>query len=482
MALSKADAIAELKRRKRMSDKLSAYVPKVFQTIEPGKEYLDNWHIGFICEYLEAVYLGQIQRLLINIQPRSLKSIIVNVAFPTWVLGKAPTKEIMSTSYADTLSLGLNVDCRSVMQSLWYEALFPNSLLKPGQTEKRQFHTIAGGSKVARTVGGSTMGTGFDFGIIDDPIKFKDAHSEAVRDSTNRWLEHEFLTRKNDPKQSAVIAIMQRLAVGDPTDHLLKLDDWEHVKIPTEAPVKKTYSFGEVKKTVKPGELLQPDRLGPDEVIKLKKSEYLWSSQYQQEPFPIGGALFKQDWWRTYRDIPRFRIRVIQVWDTAFKEKETNDYSACETWLESDMGYHLLDAYRDRFNYPNLIKQMKAQYAKHNPDVVIVEDKASGQSAVQTLQAETKMPILARPAERDLIARASTVSAAVEAGNCFIPEYAEWLADWLGEHNAFPGAPHDDWVSCTILFLEFVKQAIGDYAEEFDIGESVVSGYDGDSY
>lgn len=488
--LTKADAIAELKRRKEASEKMLPF------TVKTKPDYDVNWHHRVLCEHLDRFIAGDIKRLMVFMPPRHGKSELVSRRLPAFILGKVPNAKIIAASYSADLARLMNRDVQRIIDSPRYQAIFPKTRLNAANIRANVqgnwlrnsdiFEIVEhGGTYRACGIGGGITGMGADYAIIDDPIKnAMEAHSETFRKNTWEWYQSTLYTRME--KNDAILITLTRWHQDDLAGRLLGLqakepnaDQWTVINFPA---IKETTDNLLDERGI--GEALWPNKYNVKKLnsIKSTSQEYVWNALYQGNPHPLGGGLFKQDWWRTYRDIPRFRIRVIQVWDTAFKEKETNDYSACETWLESDMGYHLLDAYRDRLNYPNLIKQMKAQYAKHKPDVVIVEDKASGQSAVQTLQAETKMPILARPAERDLIARASTVSAAVEAGNCFIPEYAEWLADWLGEHNAFPGAPHDDWVSCTILFLEFVKQAIGDYAEEFDIGESVVNGYDGDSY
>jgi predicted phage terminase large subunit-like protein len=462
MKISKVDAAKALKLRRQMREHLNPFVGQVFKTVEPGKEYKYNWHIGLIAEYLEGIYRGELNRLIINIQPRSLKSTITSVAFPAWVLGKDPTKQFMCCSYAEALTLKLSVNTREVMQQPWYKHTFPDTRLKGGQTEKSQFWTTEKGYRIARTVNGSTLGDGGDILICDDPIKREDAHSETIRKKTNEWITQSFLTRLNDRKTGSVVLIMQRLHQNDPTGFLLDLGGWEHLKIPTIAPSKKKYSFNSVEKEVKADEILQPEREDEETLAqaKIDLGTYGFSGQYQQTPHPEGGGIIKQKWWQYHVALPMHTFRIIQVWDTAFKDKEENDYSVCATWYEGDHMWYLDDLYRGKPEFPELLVNMEAQYQKHRPHVVVVEDKASGQSAIQTMKRKTKIPIVGHPAERDSIARAHAVTPMIQAGNCSLRQDAPWLADFLEEHNAFPKSTFKDQVLTTLIFLEYIKDGM----------------------
>ncbi|MBY0548708.1 MAG: phage terminase large subunit [Candidatus Obscuribacterales bacterium] len=161
------------------------------------------------------------------------------------------------------------------------------------------------------------------------------------------------------------------------------------------------------------------------------------------------GNVFKREWWKSYRTPPSDFIRIIQSWDTAFKKGPENDRSACTTWGVGALGYYLLDAWADRVEYPELKKQAVMLNAKWNPHAVYVEDKASGQSLIQELKRETAVPVIAVNVDSDKYSRACAVSAIIEAGRCFIPEDAPWIADYLEELSRFPTASNDDYVDST---------------------------------
>jgi predicted phage terminase large subunit-like protein len=172
------------------------------------------------------------------------------------------------------------------------------------------------------------------------------------------------------------------------------------------------------------------------------------------------GAVFSRAWFKTFREPPRMKS-IIQSWDTAFKEGEENDYSVCSTWGEADNGYYLLDLWRQRVPYGDLKRQAIALEAKWKPEIVLIEDKASGQSLIQELQRDTAIPLRAVKVDRDKLSRAHAVSGLVESGRVFLPEATQWLSDWLDEVTAFPNAAHDDQVDSLTQALGYFRASSG---------------------
>lgn len=187
--------------------------------------------------------------------------------------------------------------------------------------------------------------------------------------------------------------------------------------------------------------------LDPAEVDEMVKE--VSSAVRRQEIFgefidAAENEIIKREWWRYYKELPKRFINVVQSWDTAFKKKEENDYSVCTTWGETESGYFLLDFWRERVEYPELRRQVLAQYEKSRPYEILIEDKASGQSLIQDLQRETKLPIKPIKVDTDKIARVNAVTPTIEAGNVYLPENAPWLADFINECSDFPSGEHDD--------------------------------------
>ena len=200
---------------------LSAFIHKSFNTINPSVKYSHNWHIDLIAEYLKEVYNGNIKRLIINIPPRSLKSVCISVAFPALILGKNPSSRIIVASYSEILSLKHSTDCRIIINSQWFKKLFPDFQLNQSQNEKHKFATTQNGYRFATSIGGSLTGEGGDILIVDDPHNPQQIMSDKYRLKTIEWFSNTFVSRLNDKKNGVIIIVMPRLHQNDLVGYLL---------------------------------------------------------------------------------------------------------------------------------------------------------------------------------------------------------------------------------------------------------------------
>ena len=464
---NKQIAAKTILQRREQRKSMSAFFKKAFSIVTPGANLKWNWHIDLICEYLEAAWEREIQNLIINIPPRSLKSNTVTVAFPAWGLGKEPSEKFVCASYASKLSTKHSVDTRLILESAWYRALFPDTIIAKDQNAKDKFQTTKRGHRIATSIGGTATGEGGNILINDDPINPKMAMSDAERDNANEWLDQTWSSRKDDPKTAVDITVMQRLHLLDPTGHLLEVQpDTVHLVIPQEAESDQVITFprsGRIK-TRKEGELLQPDRIGPKEVAakKLRLGSYGYSAQEQQRPSPLGGGLVQLNWFNRYDTAPKrqehhtLRISI----DTANKDKEINDPSVAGVWLTTDAGHYLIHVWKDRVVYPDLKRKVIAILDHWHPNECIIEDKASGQQLIQDLQRETYHNIIPMDptGEGDKVVRMSNESPAIEAGNCWLPNRAEWLFEYELEMENFPNTEWKDQVDMTSQFLRRVRE------------------------
>ena len=268
------------------------FAERVYAELNSGSTFLDNFHIHIIATNLEAVRQGKITRLIFTLPPRSLKSIIVSVAFPAWILGHDPTKKILVASYGQELAEELSRACRAVMQSAWYQRLFPATRLDPSRLAANVFETTAGGCRRAASVGGSLTGFGADLIIIDDPMKPAAALSEVERHRVNSWFSNTVVTRLNSQKTGAIIVVMQRLHEDDFVGHILKLDKWEVVSFPAIAQEDEVHvvetPYGTFTHRRREGEALHPERESLQELERLRKTlgQEQFYAQYLQSPPP----------------------------------------------------------------------------------------------------------------------------------------------------------------------------------------------------
>ena len=218
-----------------MKRSLKEFTKRAWPTIEPGREFYDNWHIDAISEHLQAVVEGDIKRLIINIPPRHMKSISVAVALPAWTWTIQPEKRFLFASYAGSLSIRDSVKCRRLIDSKWYKDHFGHTFkLTSDQNQKQRFENDQTGQRIATSVDGALTGEGGDIIVVDDPHNVREAESSTVREGVLEWWDQAMQTRLNDPKTGAFIIIMQRVHENDLTGHILgnEYNAWDHLCLP----------------------------------------------------------------------------------------------------------------------------------------------------------------------------------------------------------------------------------------------------------
>lgn len=442
---------------------LTIFIERVFMHLNPDTPYLSNWHIDLIASKLEAVLDGKIKRLIINVPPRSLKSVMASIGFVAWALGRRPSMQFVCASYGQDLAGKLAQDCRSAMQSAWYQRLFGVGLdsYRPPVAD---FRTMAGGGRFATSVGGALTGRGGDIIIIDDPLKPDGALSDAERQSANDWFDHTLMSRLNDKRTGAIVIIMQRLHEDDLVGHVLEQDEWEVLSLPAIAEVEQRYVIpsliGEREVVRHVGDVLHPSR-EPKEVLnglRAHLGEYHFAGQYQQSPAPLGGGIFKLDWLRYYElhEKPENFDQILQSWDTANKETELFDFSVCTTWgIKGEVKY-LLDVLRVRMDFPTLKRVVIEQIQCFHPEIVLIEDRASGVQLIQELRAMGHSIIKEYKPEGDKVMRAVSQTAAFEGGFVKLPRQASWLDAFVLELTTFPRGKFDDQVDSTAQALAWI--------------------------
>ena len=210
-----------------------AFVEKVFSTLSPRQTFIGNWHIEAIAAALERVRRGELKRLIINMPPRSLKSIMASVAFPAFMLGHDPSCRIVCASYSGELAKKHSNDHRNVLEADWYQRLFPGTRIGAFKNTETEIELTAHGYRLATSLGGTLTGRGGNIIIIDDPLKPDDALSESRREAANQWFINVVLSRLDDKRTGAIVVVMQRVHMHDLTGFLTELsDEWEILNLP----------------------------------------------------------------------------------------------------------------------------------------------------------------------------------------------------------------------------------------------------------
>ena len=427
-----------------------SFLRKVFSTLSPGQTFESGWAVEAMAYQIERLLSGDERRLIVNLPPRSLKSIAFSVALPAFALGLDPRLRIICVSYSIELAKKLANDFRAIVESDWYRRIFPGTRIGRFKNTETEIEFTERGYRLAVSVQGTLTGRGGDLIIIDDPIKPTDALSEPTRNSVNQWYLNTLLSRLDNKATGRIVIVMQRVHVEDLTGFVLDGPEESTVlKLPAIGLVRESIPIGPERFHERlPGEVLWPGR-EPRSVLdryRLQLGSDVFSAQYQQEPMPPEGAMIKRQWVQRY-DTPPARTagsRVIQSWDTASKGGPENDWSVCTTWLFQDRLYYLLHVERGRYDYPELKKRAQALAQQYNPTKLLIEDTGTGSALVQELRLE--LSAIAVKPTADKIARMSAESAKFEAGLVYFPKHAPWLADLEAELFSFPGSRHDDQV------------------------------------
>jgi len=449
------EAKKKLEIREKATDSFMTFAHHVYEN------FIEGEHHRIIAEKLEQVARGELKRLIINMPPRHSKSEFASFLMPAWFLGRNPKLKIIQATHNTELAVRFGRKVRDLIDNPSYKEIFPNTNLKEDNKGAGKWGTDRGGEYFAAGVGAAVTGRGADLFIIDDPHSEQDALSETAFDHAYEWYT-------SGPRQrlqpgGAIILVMTRWGKKDLTGRLLAsqssdtmADQWEVVEFPALLPS---------------GRPLWPEFWEKDALLSIKASLPLgkWTAQWQQQPTSEGSSIIRREWWRKWEKekIPPLKY-IIQAYDTAFSKKETADYSAITTWgiFEPQEGGRdniiLLDAQRGRWSFPELKEVAFEEHEYWEPDMVIVEAKATGRPLIDELRTRGIPALGFSPGKRaggggvDKTTRMHMVSPLFEAGLVWAPEDKRFAEDVIEEVSSFPNGDHDDFCdSMTLALIRF---------------------------
>jgi predicted phage terminase large subunit-like protein len=431
-----------------------AFAQATFAVLEPGGRFEPSWHHEAIARLLLDSN-GKKTRKYINAPPRSLKSLLVSIAWVAFKLGHEPGHKFICASYSHDLASNLGAQCRKVMQSDFYCRLFATRL---SRITDDGLVITEGGFRIATSVGATLTGLGGDTLIVDDPLNATEAYSETSRRNANTWLIGTLMSRLNDKRAGAIFVVMQRLHQEDPTGILIE-KGWDGLVLPAFAPRDTVIQIGNWKYFWKQGEPLQARE--PLEVIEDQRRQSMsavFAAHYMQDPVPEAGNMLKRDWLK-WCELPLVRQPsdvIVQSWDTAVKVTSTSDYSVCLTFLvRNNNQYYLIDVWRKKVEFPELCMAVLNEAQKHKPTAILIEDHVSGSSLIAQCRRNGMTGIVARRPVTDKKTRMYGETAKLEAGSLILPKSAPWLDEFLMEYLGFPGGKHDDQIDALSQFLNW---------------------------
>ena len=426
-------------------------------TVEPAE------HHSLLNSKLEKLATGEIPRMMVMMPPGSAKSTYGSVTFPTWFMGKFPRKNIICTSYATALARKFGRKCRSITGSKRFTELF-NTGLNNSNRSAHDWSLTNLSTYMAGGILSGITGNRADGLVIDDPVQGRDqAESPVISDKT--WEAYLSDLRTRLKPNAWQLIIQTRWHEDDLSGRILPKEwdgesgwvtsqqgeSWYVLCLQAQCEHENDPLGREI------GEWLWTDWFTPEHwaTEKQVQGSRNWEALYQQRPKPAEGALIQRAWPKRYDTPPAEFLRVVQSWDTAYKDKDINDPSVCTTWGETRHGWYLLDVFRQRMQYPDLKRMVASLYKKWQPSAVLIEDKASGQSLIQELRADTRVPVVAIEPAGSKLDRLIAVSPRFEAGQVYFPNYAPWLPDFESEIFGYPLVTHDDQVDSVSQFISW---------------------------
>jgi len=308
-------------RAERARRHLRVFFQEVWPVLEPGTRFVPGFHLDAVAEHLEAITSGQLQRLLINMPPRHMKSLAVAVCWPMWEWIRHPERRWLFASYAQQLSTRDSLKCRRLIASPWYRRHWGHVYqLTSDQNLKQRFENNRTGYRLATSVGGALTGEGGDRIVVDDPHNVVEADSDAVRRRTLDWFDQSMSTRLNNPQTGAMVIVMQRLHEQDLAGHVLEQGGFEHLCLPAEYDGRKTVTVcGWQDPRTEMGALLWPARFSATVLADLKRQlgAYGTAGQLQQRPVPRDGGMFKRPWFAITSALPKAIRSRCRAWDCA---------------------------------------------------------------------------------------------------------------------------------------------------------------------
>tara|TARA_R110000803_G_scaffold94415_2_gene162061 strand:- start:3270 stop:4736 length:1467 start_codon:yes stop_codon:yes gene_type:complete len=453
-ALKEILALTEAKKRLELrAEATEKFMPFAHHVYE---NFIEGAHHRVIAEKLERVARGELKRLIINMPPRHSKSEFASFLMPAWFLGRNPKLKIIQATHNTELAVRFGRKVRDLIDDPAYKEIFPDTNLKEDNKGAGKWSTTAGAEYFAAGVGAAITGRGADLLIIDDPHSEQDALSESAFDNAYEWYT-------SGPRQrlqpgGTIILVMTRWGKKDLTGRLLAAqgqdvmsDKWEVVEFPAILPSDKP---------------LWPEFWEKDALLSIKASLPVgkWNAQWQQTPTSSESAIIKREWWQDWEKekIPPVSY-IVQSYDTAFSKKQSADYSAITTWgifKPEDGGPDhvvLLDARRGRWNFPELKEVAYEEHEYWEPDMVLVEAKATGTPLIDELRLRGIPALGFAPGKgTDKVSRMHMVAPLFEAGMVWAPMHEKFADEVIEEVVSFPNGENDDFCdSMTLALMRF---------------------------
>lgn len=467
-------SVAVIDREIGLRGSFHDFVKMVWPLVEHARVFVDNWHIEAICQHLEAVYRGDIKRLVINVPPGSMKSLLTSVMWPVWCWIQDPGWRFILGSFDESLvgrrDGGKVLD---IVRSKWFQQRWGDRVMIKGKDPSiGEFYTTRGGMRFSTSVGGKVLGRHAHAFIVDDPTKPQTMTDLTLADA-RRWKQETASSRLLPG--GAYVLIMQRLHSNDLAGAAEEENEsadgtnYDFLRLPMrfEEEARCATSIGFVDPRKADGELLWPTYKDEAEVTQQEKDmggrdSATVAAQLQQRPAPAKGLIFQKDWWKYYTELPETFDFVVDSWDLAFKDTDGSDFVAGQRWGMKGASFYLFPfRVKQKLTFTKTctaVRRFREREGFVQANGILVEDKANGAAVMDALKGSIPGIIPINP-EGGKVARANAITPLYEAGNVFHPDRS--IAPWIDDHESsllkFPKGKNDDDVDAETQALNYLR-------------------------
>jgi predicted phage terminase large subunit-like protein len=424
----------------------------------------DEPYLKFLAGELDKFAEGETRRLIINLPPGHLKTLLGSVVLTAWMLAHDPSLKIIIVTHAEHLSKTIARYIRSILQSSWFKEVFATRI-KKGHAEVTDFGTTTGGGVFVASFRGGITGRRADVIVVDDPHDIGDELEQI--ESTIESFNTVLLSRLNDRKTGRVLVIAHRVHERDLSAYLLrknKTKKWKHVVLPLVATEDQTYQTAAGIWRRNKGELLRPDAFGPEDLDDLRQSSFNpdFGMLYQQDFDFQALPAITDDHFGIFLGSMRVPGPVVLSVDAGMTKGRRNAYSVVQAWCLTGDDYYLIDQFREQTDFANLRDNLRHLRKIHRPAAILIERAANGHALISDLTRKFgNLVIPIDPDGRSKSARLRAHADTIIAKRIWLPAQASWRNDFVREFVEFPNGKFTDQVDATTQFLDHAGKFAG---------------------
>lgn len=506
-----------------------SYVKLISPNVIPN-EFKDGRHIQVICEELQELYESYVRsqenpkehktgRLQVFLPPRSMKSVLCSILFPSWILGRNPSYRILLLGNNTQNAIdNFGRPLKTLIGSEEYQAIFPNTRIDPEVKSAQRFNTTEKGGYYCAGGNVAIAGRGGDFIICDDLLSEQTAFSKVERTTIN--MNYVPGIRSRSQPGAAELIINTRWHLDDLSGFTMNMDGyilpdgkpskkgslrpWKIISVPAilnESAVEILQKPNDPPEMFVEGGSYWPEWKPLEDLEDLKKNymatePYKWNALYMQHPVPEEGNIVKLSDWKVWKQETPPKVSSILVsFDTAWSDKERADYTAFTVWgvfykeIETINGIQgipcliLLYAEKGKWSFNDLCD--KCEWLRNEspwkPDYYVIEKKQSGIGLLQELH-RRGFPLYDYDPRVSKEERLQAAAVIMKAQRVWVPQAFEngvstgrlkdWAQEVVDEVCNFPSAPHDDFtdtVSMAVIWMRdngIIRHEAYDYEDE----------------